>query len=76
MIMILTKEIVNHRQLLLSFNQLFFKKGKKGKKDKQGILHEAKSRKTRKFCLKEGFLRKILQIKKGLRNEVVWLREG
>ena len=43
-------------------------------KDKQDILHEAKSPKIRTFCFKD-FSREILEIRKGLWNEVVSLRE-
>ena len=44
-------------------------------KDKQDILHEAKSRKIRNFYFKEDFSRETLAIKKGLWNEVIRLRE-
>ena len=44
-------------------------------KDKQDILHEAKSRKIRKFYFKEDFSRETLAVRKGLWNEVVRLRE-
>ena len=44
-------------------------------KDKQDILHEAKSRKIRNFYLKEDFSRETLAIRKGLSNEVVRLLE-
>ena len=44
-------------------------------KDKQDILHEAKSRKIRNFYFKEDFSRETLAIRKGLSNEVVRLRE-
>ena len=42
-------------------------------KEKQDILHEAKSHKIRNF--KEDFLRETLAIRKGLWNEIVRLRE-
>ena len=44
-------------------------------KDKQDILHEAKSCKIRNFYFKEDFSRETLAIRKGLWNEVVRLRE-
>ena len=44
-------------------------------KDKQDILHEAKSRKIRNFYLKQDFVRETLVIRKGLWNEVVRLRK-
>ena len=44
-------------------------------KDKQDILHEAKSRKIRNFYFKEDFSREPLAIRKGPWNEVIRLRE-
>ena len=44
-------------------------------KDKQDILHEAKSRKIINFYFKEDFSRETLAIRKELWNEVVTLRE-
>ena len=40
-------------------------------KDKQGLLHEAKSRKIRNFYFKEDISRETLTIRKGFWNEVV-----
>ena len=47
-------------------------------KDKQDILHEAKSRKIRNFYFKEDFSRETLAIRKRLWNEVarLWKKEG
>ena len=44
-------------------------------KDKQDILHEAKSRKIRNFFFKEDCSRETLAIRKGLWNAVARLRE-
>ena len=44
-------------------------------KDKQDILHEAKSRKIRNFYFKEDFSRETLAIRKGLWNAVIRLWE-
>ena len=58
-----TTDCLNHRTKLLHF------------KDKQDILHEAKSRKIRNSYFKEAFSSETLVIRKGVWNEVVSLRE-
>ena len=47
-------------------------------KDKQDILHEAKSCKIRNFYYREDFSRETLTVRKGLWNEVIrlWEEEG
>ena len=44
-------------------------------KDKQDILHEAKTRKIRRYYFKEDFSKETLEIRKRLWDEVVRLRE-